>query len=184
MKVTRLELPDILLIEPRVFADDRGYFFESWQNERYARAVTPGPFAQDSVSVSRRGVVRGLHFQQPHPQGKLLTVLAGAAFDVAVDVRRGSPSFGRWVGVELSAANRRQMWIPAGFAHGFQALHDGTVFSYKCTDLYHPECERSVRYCDPAIGIAWPLPGPVVSERDAAAPLLADIPPEVLPAFP
>lgn len=183
MKVTPLQISDVLLVVPDVFEDDRGYFFETWQQERYGRDVTRQEFVQDSLSVSRRGVVRGLHFQHPHAQGKLVTALAGAAFDVAVDVRRGSPTFGRWVAAELSAANRRQMWVPPGFAHGFQALEDGTVFSYKCSDVYHPECERTVRYSDPAIGVSWPLPDPVASARDRSAPLLADLPTEALPAF-
>jgi dTDP-4-dehydrorhamnose 3,5-epimerase len=184
MKVTPLALPDVLLIEPRVYEDERGWFFEAWQEGRYAREVSRETFVQDSLSVSRRGVVRGLHLQHPHPQGKLVTALAGAVFDVAVDLRRGSPTFGRWVSAELSAANRRQMWIPAGFAHGFQALADGTVFSYKCTDTYHPESERTVRYSDPAIGVPWPLADQIVSARDRAAPLLADLPVEALPAAP
>ena len=183
MKVTPFQIPDVLLIVPDVYEDDRGYFFEAWQQERYGREVTRLAFVQDSLSVSRRGVLRGLHLQHPHEQGKLVTALAGAAFDVAVDVRRGSPTFGRWVAAELSAANRRQMWIPAGFAHGFQALQDGTVFCYKCTDVYHPECERTLRFSDPAIGVAWPLANPVVSPRDASAPLLADLPAEALPAL-
>jgi dTDP-4-dehydrorhamnose 3,5-epimerase len=183
VKVTPTAIPEVLLIEPRGFEDARGAFVETWQLARYSEAVTPLSFVQDNVSVSRRGVVRGLHFQHPHGQGKLVMVLAGAAWDVAVDVRRGSPSFGRWVAEELTEGNRRQLWIPAGFAHGFQALSDGVVFHYKCTDTYHPECERTVLWSDPALAIPWPVADAVVAAKDAAAPLLADLPPEHLPSY-
>ena len=183
MKVTPAAIPEVLLIEPRGFDDARGAFVETWQLARYSEAVTPLSFVQDNVSVSRRGVVRGLHFQHPHGQGKLVMVLAGAAWDVAVDVRRGSPSFGRWVAEELTEGNRRQLWIPAGFAHGFQALSDGVVFHYKCTDTYRPECERTVLWSDPALAIPWPLSAAVVAAKDAAAPSLADLPPEHLPSY-
>lgn len=176
-------LPDIIVAEPRVFEDRRGRFFEAWQVERYAQAGIDARFRQDSVSISRRGVIRGLHFQHPHDQGKLVTVLHGAAFDVAVDVRRGSPTFGRWAAQELSAANAQQLWIPPGFAHGFQALADETVFHYKVTELYDLASERTVNYADPRIGIPWPLPEAMVSPRDAAAPALADLPADALPAF-
>ena len=184
MKVVPTEIPDVLLIEPRVFPDARGEFFEAWRDERYREALGGAAFVQDSVSVTRRGVVRGLHFQQPFAQGKLVTVLSGAVLDIAVDVRRGSPTFGRWVAEELSAANHKQLWIPAGFAHGFQALADGTVFSYKMTETYHPESERVVNYADPAIGISWPLPVTTVAPKDAAAPMLSGLPPEFLPVYP
>jgi dTDP-4-dehydrorhamnose 3,5-epimerase len=180
VKLTPTTLPDVVLIEPRVFSDERGAFFEMWREERYS-SLAGAPFRQDNVSVSRRGVVRGLHFQHPRDQGKLVSVLAGAAFDVVVDVRRGSPSFGKWVAEELSAANRRQLWIPPGFAHGFQALEDDTVFLYKVTELYAPDCERTIRPDDPALAIAWPLPPALLAPRDAAAPLLAAIPPGHLP---
>jgi len=183
VRVTPTAIPEVLLIEPRGFEDARGAFVETWQLARYSEAVTPLTFVQDNVSVSRRGVVRGLHFQHPHGQGKLVMVLAGAAWDVAVDVRRGSPSFGRWVAEELTEGNRRQLWIPAGFAHGFQALSDGVVFHYKCTDTYHPECERTVLWSDPALAIPWPVADAVVAAKDAAAPLLADLPPEHLPSY-
>jgi len=183
VKVTPAAIPEVLLIEPRVFRDERGSFVETWQATDHRDAVTPLPFVQDNVSVSRRGVVRGLHFQHPHGQGKLVMVLAGAAWDVAVDVRRGSPTFGRWVAEELTEGNRRQLWIPAGFAHGFQALSDGVVFHYKCTDTYHPECERTVLWSDPALAIPWPVADAVVAAKDAAAPLFADQPPEHLPSY-
>ncbi len=184
MIVRARDIPDVVLVDPRPYEDERGAFFESWQQERYEIMVTRLPFRQDSVSVSQRGVVRGLHFQHPHDQGKLVSVLAGAAYDVAVDVRRGSPTFGKWVAEELSAGNRLQLWIPPGFAHGLQALVDGTVFHYKCTDIYHPEAERTVHYADPALGIPWPIGPAITNARDGAAPRLADLPPEALPAHP
>lgn len=183
MRVTPTEIPDVLLVAPRRADDARGGLMESWQAARYGAEVTPHAFVQDNVSYSKRGVVRALHLQHPHGQGKLVTVLAGAAYDVAVDVRRGSPTFGRWVAQELSAENGCQLWIPPGFAHGFQALTDGVVFHYKCTDVYHPECERCVRWDDPALGIPWPLPSAVLSARDASASLLAELPPENLPSY-
>jgi dTDP-4-dehydrorhamnose 3,5-epimerase len=166
-----------------VFEDGRGAFFESWQEARYEPHLGPQRFVQDNVSVSARGVVRGLHLQHPHGQGKLVSVLHGMVYDAVVDVRVGSPTFGRWVGVTLSAADRRQLWIPPGFAHGYQALEDGTVFHYKCTAPHHPESEVAVRYDDPAIGIEWPLRDPNASPRDAQAPLLAAVPIERLPPF-
>jgi len=176
-------LPDVLVVEPKVFTDSRGLFFEGWQEQRYAEAGIALKFVQDSVSRSARGVIRGLHFQHPGEQGKLVSVLHGAAFDVAVDVRVGSPTFGRWVGEELSAANCRQQWIPPGFAHGFQALADDTVMLYKVSDVYRPDCERAVRYDDAAIGVAWPLKNARVSPRDAAAARLADLPKHHLPSY-
>lgn len=184
MKVEPLRLPEVLRIEPRVFGDARGAFFEAWSAERYRQQVTPLPFVQDSVSISRRGVLRGLHYQYPHPQGKLVMVLEGQVFDVAVDIRVGSPTFGQWVGEELSAANGRQLWIPPGFAHGFQALAERVVFAYKVTDLYHAEYDRVVGYDDPALSIPWPCPDPLLSAKDAAAGPLAAVPVDQLPAFP
>ena len=175
MNVTSTDLPGVTIVEPRVFADTRGVFFEAWRDERY-RDVTGGmPFVQDSVSVSKKGVIRGMHFQDPKPQGKLVMVLAGSCYDVALDVRPGSETFGKWCGVELSAANHRQLWIPPGFAHGFQALEDDTVFLYKLTDRYAPECERVVHYADPALGIRWPLPASEVAVKDAAAAPLSSL---------
>jgi len=181
VNVTATALPEVLLLEPRVFRDERGSFRESWHVEHY-RAVTALPFVQDNVSASRRGVVRGLHFQQPHAQGKLVSVPAGAAFDVVVDVRRGSPTFGRWVAEELSQENGRQLWIPPGFAHGFQALADETVFLYKCTDVYHPECERTILWSDPVLAIPWPVGEAIVAAKDAVAPRLDRMPAEHLPS--
>jgi dTDP-4-dehydrorhamnose 3,5-epimerase len=184
MKLLPTELPGVMIVEPAVFADDRGWFMESWNQPRFDAALraaglpVPRPFVQDNHSCSRAGVLRGLHYQlPPHAQGKLVRVVAGAAFDVAVDLRRGSPTFGRWTGVALSAANRRQLWIPEGYAHGFVALEDDTHFLYKTTDLYAKDCERSLRWDDPALGIRWPLPAgmsaPLLAPKDAAAPLLA-----------
>ena len=178
MKLLATRLPGVLIVEPAVFADDRGWFMESFNHARFEEAVgRPVRFVQDNHSCSRAGVLRGLHYQlPPHAQGKLVRVVQGAAFDVAVDLRRESPTFGQWEGVELSALNKRQLWIPEGFAHGFLALQDDTHFLYKTTDVYARDCERSIRWDDPAIGIGWPLPpglkAPLVAPKDAAAPVL------------
>ena len=182
MKVTPTAIADVLLLEPRVFGDARGCFFESYNERAFRAAVGSEPvFVQDNHSCSARHVLRGLHYQlAPHTQGKLVRVVKGAVFDVAVDVRRGSPSFGRWAAVALSAANRQQLWIPPGFAHGFLALEEGTEVLYKTTDYYHPEAERSIRWDDPQLAIPWPLGGepPLLSPKDEQAPLLsaADLP--------
>lgn len=183
MNVTETALPGVLLLEPRVFHDERGWFLETWRLDRYAAAGVAGPFVQDNVSRSRRGVLRGLHFQQPHPQGKLVSVLHGSVWDVAVDVRRGSPEFGRWVGYELSARNARQLWIPEGFAHGFVVLSEEAVFQYKCTDVYQPHAERTLRWDDPGLAIDWPVRDPVVSEKDVQGRLLREVPADHLPRF-
>lgn len=182
MIVERLAIPDILLIKPSVFRDDRGHFLETWVEPVY-EAHGIGPFVQDNVSVSRQDVLRGMHFQHPGGQGKLVNVLKGRVFDVAVDVRVGSPTFARWVGAELTDDNGHQLYIPPGFAHGFLTLSDGAVFSYKCTSRYAPESERSVRWDDPAIGVLWSCRTPVVAPKDAAAPLLAEIPKDLLPGY-
>jgi dTDP-4-dehydrorhamnose 3,5-epimerase len=150
-------IPAVKIFEPRVFGDERGFFFESWNARTFSELGLQEIFVQDNHSRSAKGVLRGLHFQVSHPQGKLVRVVAGSAFDVAVDLRRSSPHFGRWVGLELSAENRRLLWIPPGFAHGFLSLRDGTEFLYKCTDFYQPTDERSLIWNDPAVGIAWPL---------------------------
>ena len=192
MKLLPTTLPGVLIIEPAVFGDTRGWFMESYNEARFSAALAelklppPPRFVQDNHSCSQAGVLRGLHYQlPPHAQGKLVRVVQGAAFDVAVDIRRGSPHFGRWEGVELSAHNHRQLWIPPGFAHGFMALEDNTHFLYKTTDVYAKDCERSIRFDDPAIGILWPQQGrapgaqvtrqlkPLVAAKDEAAPLLA-----------
>ena len=174
MRVTPLAVPEVLLVEPTVIGDARGFFMESFSVRRYADAGIPGRFVQDNVSRSRRGVLRGLHLQHPHAQGKLVSVLEGEVFDVAVDVRVGSPTFGRWVGEYLSAENHRQLYVPPGFAHGFVVTSDDALFTYKCTDYYRPEAEHSVRWDDPAIGIAWPGAGFTLSERDRHARTLAE----------
>jgi dTDP-4-dehydrorhamnose 3,5-epimerase len=175
MQVTPTELPDVLEIAPRVFGDERGFFFESWNRRAFEAAGVPGEFVQDNHSRSRRGVLRGLHYQVEHPQGKLVRVVAGEVFDVAVDLRRGSPTFGRSMGRVLSAASRRMLWVPPGFAHGFLVLSEDAEFLYKTTDYWHPEHERTLLWNDPALGIAWPLSGaPVLAAKDAAGRLLAD----------
>jgi dTDP-4-dehydrorhamnose 3,5-epimerase len=176
MKIVATAIPDVKLVEPRVFADARGWFCESWNEAHFAAAGIAARFVQDNHSASARGVLRGLHYQLHRPQGKLVRVVAGAAFDVAVDLRRGSPSFGRWVAAELDAANRLMLWIPPGFAHGVLALRDGTEVLYKCTEHYAPEDERAVAWDDPALAIDWPLArvgATTLSERDRAAPPLA-----------
>ena len=183
MNVTATRLPEVLLIEPRVFGDARGYFFESWAAERYADAGVAGPFVQDNISRSARGILRGLHLQNPHGQGKLVSALEGEVFDVAVDVRVGSPRFGQWAGALLSDQNRRQLWVPPGFAHGFCVLSDEAVFHYKCTDSYHPECEMSVLWNDPDIRIDWPVAEPILNEKDRSALILADLPHDRLPVY-
>ena len=176
MNVTPTEIPDVLVLSPRVFADDRGSFFESFNRRAFAEAVgREVEFVQDNQSTSRRHVLRGLHYQEPQPQGKLVRALAGTIFDVAADIRPGSATFGRWVGVELSAANRRQLWVPEGLAHGFLVLSESAEVLYKTTDFYAPSCERCLRWDDPTLAIAWPLTAPpLLSPRDAAAPLLGD----------
>lgn len=176
MNVIDTPLPGVKLIEPRVFGDDRGFFLESWNARNFAEHGLDLDFVQDNHSRSARGVLRGLHYQLKNPQGKLVRVTAGAVFDVAVDVRRTSPHFGRWVGYELSDANKRMLWVPPGFAHGFVVLSDSADFLYKCTQLYDSSDDRGIRWNDPAVGIDWPLAGitPQLSGKDAAAPLLAD----------
>ncbi len=177
MKVTETEIPEVLVIEPAVFGDERGFFFEAYHRAKVAEiAGISAEFVQDNHSRSARGVLRGLHYQLPRPQGKLVRVVAGAVWDVAVDIRASSPTFTRWVGLELSATNKRQLWVPPGFAHGFVALEDGSEVLYKVTDYYDAEADRSIRWDDPAIGVTWPLEGidPVLSAKDGAAPALAD----------
>ena len=178
MKVTPTALPGVKIVEPRVIGDERGFFYESWNARDFVAAGIEVQFVQDNHSRSARGVLRGLHYQVHRSQGKLVRVIAGAVFDVAVDLRRSSPSFGRWAGAELSAANRRMLWVPAGFAHGFLALEEGSEVLYKCTDFYAPEHERCLLWSDPQVGIAWPLEGmdlPSLSPRDAAGIGLAQV---------
>jgi dTDP-4-dehydrorhamnose 3,5-epimerase len=183
MRVSETDLPGVFLIEPRVFADPRGFFMETWHAERYRQENIPGPFVQDCYSHSIRGVLRGLHYQLNHPQGKLVGVLQGTVFDVAVDIRLGSPTFGHWVGVTLSGDNHRQLYIPAGFAHGFCVLSEVVDFFYKCTDFYAPEDEYGLRWDDPQLGIDWPLSAPLLSEKDRQYPPLDTISWEHLPVF-
>ncbi|WP_028996355.1 dTDP-4-dehydrorhamnose 3,5-epimerase [Azohydromonas australica] len=178
MNIIKTALEGVLILEPKVFGDERGFFMESFNQRLFDEAVGRHvEFVQDNHSRSARGVLRGLHFQlPPHAQGKLVRVTQGSVFDVAVDVRRGSPTFGRWVGVELSGTNHRQFWIPAGFAHGFLVTSDSADFLYKTTDYYAPQTEGAVRWDDPAVGVEWPLGDqqPLLSPKDAQAPLLAE----------
>jgi len=177
MNATPLALPDVLLLEPRVFPDDRGWFYESFNARSFAQVTgLDVAFVQDNHSRSSRGVLRGLHYQlPPAAQGKLVRAVTGSILDVAVDIRRSSPTFGQWVAEMLSADNKRQLWVPAGFAHGFVALEDGTEGLYKTTDFYHKASERSIRWDDPTLAIAWPSDlTPLLADKDAAAPLLAN----------
>ncbi|TVQ89366.1 MAG: dTDP-4-dehydrorhamnose 3,5-epimerase [Chromatiaceae bacterium] len=185
MKITPTGLPEVLLIEPRVFGDERGFFIETWQQQRYAEAGVGREFVQDNMAYSRRGALRGLHIQHPHAQGKLVQALVGEVFDVAVDARFGSPRFGHWVGVRLTADGRQQLWVPEGFLHGYLVTSAEALISYKCTDLYHPETQFSVRWDDPDIGINWPagVP-PILAEKDRDAPLLREIDRTALPEMP
>ena len=183
MKVSETELDSVLLVEPIGFSDARGFFVETFQAQRYAEAGIRDTFVQDNVSLSEHGVLRGLHLQNPNAQGKLVYVLQGAVFDVAVDVRVGSPNFGRWVGAELTAENKHQLYIPPGFAHGFCVTSDTALFAYKCTNFYNPETEISIAWSDPDIGIDWPLDRPSLSKKDMAAPPLHDIDPSRLPEY-
>jgi dTDP-4-dehydrorhamnose 3,5-epimerase len=178
MKAIPSSLPEVVIIEPKVFGDSRGFFFESFNERDFSRAIgLDVRFVQDNHSRSAKGVLRGLHYQIGQPQGKLVRVVRGAVFDVAVDIRRSSPNYGRWVGVQLSEDNRRQVWIPPGFAHGFYVLSDIADFLYKTTDYYNPDFERSLLWNDPSIGISWPVETgerPIVSEKDARAASLTD----------
>jgi dTDP-4-dehydrorhamnose 3,5-epimerase len=178
--VTRTAIPDVLVIEPKVFGDARGFFLESWNAKAFGEAGVPAAFVQDNHSRSPRGVLRGLHYQIRQPQGKLVRVAAGEVFDVAVDLRRASPTFGRWVGERLSGDNKRMLWIPPGFGHGFLVVSESADFLYKTTDYYAPEHERVIAWNDPDLAIAWPLDGaPTLSGRDAAGARFRDA--EVFP---
>jgi dTDP-4-dehydrorhamnose 3,5-epimerase len=185
MKATRLSIPEVVLIEPKVFGDARGFFFESFNQKAFNEATgTNHQFVQDNHSRSSRGVLRGLHYQIQQPQGKLVRVARGAVFDVAVDIRRSSPTFGQWVGAELTEDNQHQLWVPPGFAHGFVVLSESADFLYKTTDYYAPQHERSIAWNDPSIGISWPALAqgqqPLLSAKDSAAPLLASLGAEAL----
>jgi dTDP-4-dehydrorhamnose 3,5-epimerase len=177
MKFVETSLPGTVRIIPTVHQDERGYFMETWQAERCRGAGIDADFVQDNVSQSSKGTLRGLHYQINQPQGKLVRVVSGEVFDVAVDLRKSSPQYGQWVGVVVSSENKHQLWVPPGFGHGFLVLSDTAEFVYKCTDYYAPEFERTIRWDDPDIGIEWPLPAgeqPVLSAKDAAAPFLKD----------
>lgn len=168
MELIKTAVEGVFIIDPKVHGDERGLFLESWNARTFARAGLDLDFVQDNHSRSSRGVLRGMHYQHPNPQGKLVRVVSGAVFDAVVDLRRSSPSFGKWVGVELSAANHRMLWVPPGMAHGFLCLQDGTDFLYKCTGYYDAGCEHSLQWNDPAVGIEWPLEGitPLLSAKD------------------
>lgn len=182
MNVTETPLPGVLIVEPRVFRDDRGYFLETWNQERYGAGGLPARFVQDNLSHSRKGVLRGLHYQHPNGQGKLVSVVRGEVFDVAADIRPDSPTFGRWFGVTLSDADHRALYIPPGYAHGFVVLSDEALFLYKCTEYYAPNCEASLIWDDPDLGIDWPVASPILSPKDLAAPRLKDVARERLPS--
>lgn len=177
MRVSSIDIPDVLLVEPRVHSDDRGFFLESFEARRYAEHGIPRTLVQDNHSGSHRGVLRGLHYQLGRPQGKLISVLVGEIFDVAVDLRRSSPTFGQWAGLRLSAESHHQLWVPPGFAHGFYVLSLWAEVTYKVDDIYYPEGERTLRWDDPAVGVRWPIIAgtlPLLSAKDARGALLAD----------
>lgn len=183
MEVTETKLPGVLVVEPRVIGDERGFFMETWNEARYREAGLPYEFVQDNLSFSQHGVLRGLHFQNPNQQGKLVYVLSGEVFDVAVDIRVGSPHFGEWTGATLSAENKRQFYIPEGFAHGFVVTGDSALFAYKCTGFYDGRAEGGVLWNDPEIGIQWPIEDPTLSEKDQNATPLSGTPEERLPVY-
>ena len=180
MKVIESELPGLLVIDIDRFSDTRGTFAESWHREKYAALGMTKDFVQDNLSVSTKGALRGLHFQNPSAQGKLVYVVQGEVFDIAVDLRLGSPTFGKWFGLNLSSDNGKQLFIPEGFAHGFVVMSDLAIFAYKCTDFYRKDCEWTLRWDDPEIGIKWPVEGPILSDKDRNGFLLKDIPLERL----
>lgn len=183
MKIETLFLEGVLVIEPQVFGDARGFFQETYQQRRYTEAGIDAIFVQDNVSLSTAGILRGLHFQYPAGQAKLVYVLSGSVYDVVVDIRAGSPTFGRWVGTELSADNHRQVFVPAGFAHGFCVLSDRALFAYKCSDYYNPAAEGGIAWNDPALAIDWPVERPLVSEKDRQHPVLSQWPADRLPVY-
>lgn len=181
MNVSKTELDGVLIFEPKVFDDRRGYFLETWSKEIYKDAGIEHEFVQDNISCSVKGTLRGLHFQNPNSQGKLVQVYKGTAFDAAVDIRQSSPTFGKWTGIELSEDNHRQMYVPPGFAHGFCVLSDTAVFSYKCTDYYAPSCEGGIIWNDPEIGIDWPVDEPLLSDKDGKYLTLSELSKDKLP---
>jgi dTDP-4-dehydrorhamnose 3,5-epimerase len=183
VNVIRTDLPGCLILEPRVFEDARGFFYESFNGDAFEALGLPGTFVQGNVSSSTTGVLRGLHYQWPKPQGKLVSVLEGEVWDVAVDIRRGSPQYGRWTAAVLSAENRRHFWIPEGFAHGFVVLSPRALFTNVCTTTYDRQADASIRWDDPQLAIDWPVSAPILSPKDAGAPLLADVAAERLPTY-
>jgi len=183
MKVTETKLSGVLVLEPKVFQDDRGYFLETWNRTRYEQTGIPVHFVQDNISFSKKGILRGLHFQYPQSQGKLIQVLSGEVLDVVVDIRIGSPTYGQWIGEFLSELNHKQIYVPPGFAHGYCVTSVTAHFSYKCTDFYNPATEHGIIWNDPDIGIEWPAEQPVLSAKDKTYPRLKDLEPENLPQF-
>ena len=183
MKIIKTPLPGCLVIEPAVYGDARGFFYESFNAAKFAELGLDLRFVQSNVSRSARGVLRGLHYQWPHPQGKLVSVLEGEVYDVAVDIRVGSPTFGQWAAAVLSADNKRHFWIPEGFAHGFAVLSEHATFAYQCTALYDRDADAAIRWNDAAIAVDWPIAEPTLSDKDAKAPFLADVPRERLPTY-
>jgi len=183
MNAKETRLPGVLILEPDVFSDERGFFLETWNSTRYENTGIQGPFVQDNISFSKKGVLRGLHFQYPQSQGKLVQVLSGQVVDVAVDIRLGSPTFGHWISEVLSDENHRQIYVPPGFAHGYCATSEAAVFSYKCTDFYNQGTENGIIWNDPDLDIDWPIKEPVLSSKDANYPRLKDLRPDKLPHF-
>ncbi len=177
------QLPGVIIIEPDIFGDERGFFMETWRAAHYAEHGIPEQFVQDNLSLSQQGVLRGLHYQHPDAQGKLITVLQGEVYDVAVDIRVGSPTFGQWMGITLSGENKNQVYVPPGFAHGFSVTSDSALFMYKCTRIYNPNTEFSIAWNDPDIGIEWPSASPQLADKDQQAPFLKDISETQLPKY-
>ncbi|MHC1742682.1 MAG: dTDP-4-dehydrorhamnose 3,5-epimerase [Syntrophobacteraceae bacterium] len=183
MKITPTDLPEVMIVDPDLYRDQRGYLLETYQLKRYPDLGISASFVQDNLSFSKRGVLRGLHYQRGQPQGKLVTVMHGRIFDVAADIRLGSPTFGRWVGVELSSEDHRQIYVPEGFAHGFCVLSETAVVLYKCTDYYAPPEERGILWNCPTLGIPWPVGEPILSSKDGSLPTLKEVGAEELPRF-
>jgi dTDP-4-dehydrorhamnose 3,5-epimerase len=183
MKIIETELDGVVVIEPNVFNDQRGYFFETYNQNRYQEAGIKSNFVQDNLSFSKKGTLRGMHYQHPHDQAKLVQVIQGEVFDVVVDIRRESPTFGKWIGQNISDENKQQIFVPEGFAHGFCVLSETALFHYKCSDFYAPECEGGIHWSDPDVAIDWPLDSPMVSEKDGAFSRLKDIAKDFLPSY-
>lgn len=183
MNIIETNLPGVMVIEPKVFADARGFFIETYNLKRYREIGITGEFVQDNLSYSKKGTLRGLHYQYPYSQAKLVQVLSGEVFDVVVDIRDGSPAFGQWFGITLSAESKKQLFIPKGFAHGFCVLSVHALFSYKCDDFYAPDCEHGIIWSDPSLDIDWPVDAPVISKKDAKYSSLKDIPKDKLPVY-